>query len=57
MAEMTPDYEIGDDVMYASDQRSVVENVSARGYQLSTPATSFLYLLIRYVYVYLAIYQ
>ena len=55
MAEMTPDYEIGDDVMYASDQRSVVENVSARGYQLSTPATSVLYLLIRYVYAFLAI--
>ena len=36
MAEMTPDYEIGDDVMYASDQRSV--GIPAKVLALTAPA-------------------
>ena len=35
MAEMTPDYEIGDDVMYASDQRSV--GIPAKVLELTAP--------------------
>ena len=35
MAEMTPDYEIEDDVMYASDQRSV--GIPAKVLALTAP--------------------
>ena len=44
MAEMTPDYEIGDDVMYASDQRSV--GIPAKVLALTAPNGNRNYLQI-----------
>ena len=35
MAEMTPDYDIGDDVLYASDQRTT--GISAKVLALTAP--------------------
>ena len=45
MAEMTPDYEIGDDVMYASDQRSV--GIPAKVLALTAPNGNLNYLQIK----------
>ena len=45
MAEMTPDYEIGDDVMYASDQRSV--GIPAKVLALTAPNGNKNYLQIK----------
>ena len=45
MAEMTPDYEIGDDVMYASDQRSV--GIPAKVLALTAPNGNRNYLQIK----------
>ena len=45
MAEMTPDYEIGDDVMYASDQRSV--GIPAKVLALTAPNGNQNYLQIK----------
>ena len=45
MAAMTPDYEIDDDVMYASDQRSV--GIPAKVLALTAPNGNQNYLQIR----------